>query len=582
MKNKSKVFTASHHLCVKPDYISTFAVEKNHSMKRTGNLILTAFVLTISVLLSSCNDMKRKADLIVYNARIYTVDSSFSVVSAIAVRDGKILDLGTTDHILSRYGATVQINAKQQFVYPGFIDAHSHFYGLAYEQQYADLTSAKSFDEVIDILKAWRKNHPSDWLLGRGWDQNKWSGQKFPDNTLLDKTFPGVPVVLTRIDGHAVLASSEAIEKATLKNIPAGEALFNGERFTGIFLEGTADKIKNSVPPLAETETEKLLIEASQKCFEAGLTSVTDAGLDLKDIIRLEKLQQQQKLNLRLNVMLNPTEENFKAFVEKGIHKTSWITVRSVKLYADGALGSRGACLKQPYSDDPSNKGLLVITPEFMQKVCEIAYKSGYQVSTHAIGDSAVGFVLRSYARVLQGINDRRWRIEHSQVVDPDDIELFGKYNIIPSVQGTHATSDMAWAKLRLGKRVANAYAYKRLLQQNGWLPNGTDFPIESIEPLKTFYASVVRKDAEGNPAEGFQLIDALTREEALKSVTIWAAKAAFEENEKGSLEKGKFGDLVILDKDIMHVPEKELLKTRVLYTILDGKVVYDASKHKE
>lgn len=551
-------------------------------MKHTGNLLLTALILTVSMTLSSCNDMKRKADLIVYNARIYTVDSSFSVVSAIAVRDGKILDLGTTDHILSRYGATVQINAKQQFVYPGFIDAHSHFYGLAYEQQYADLTSAKSFDEVIDILKVWRKYHPSEWLLGRGWDQNKWPGQKFPDNTLLDKMFPGVPVVLTRIDGHAVLASSEAIEKAELKNIPAGEAIFNGNRFSGIFLESTADKVKNAVPPLAENETEELLIEAADKCYGAGLTSVTDAGLDLNDIIRLEKLQEQKKLNLRLNVMLNPTEENFKAFVEKGIHKTPWITVRSIKLYADGALGSRGACLKQSYSDDPSNKGLLVITPEFMQKVCEMAYKSGYQVSTHAIGDSAVGFVLRSYASVLQGANDRRWRIEHSQVVDPDDNELFGKFNIIPSVQGTHATSDMLWAKYRLGKRVAYAYAYKRLLKQNGWLPNGTDFPIESIEPIRTLYASVVRKDAEGYPTEGFQSIDALARDEALRSITIWAAKAAFEENEKGSLEKGKLGDLVILDKDIMNVPEKELLKTRVLYTILDGKVVYDGSKQKE
>lgn len=551
-------------------------------MKHTGNLLLTALILTVSMTLSSCNDMKRKADLIVYNARIYTVDSSFSVVSAIALRDGKILDLGTSDHILSRYEATVQINAKQQFVYPGFIDAHSHFYGLAYEQRYADLTSAKSFDEVIDILKVWRKNHPSEWLLGRGWDQNKWPGQKFPDNTLLDKMFPGVPVVLTRIDGHAVLASSEAIEKAELKNIPAGEAIFKGNRFSGIFLESTADKVKNAVPPLAENETEELLIEAADKCYGAGLTSVTDAGLDLNDIIRLEKLQEQKKLNLRLNVMLNPTEENFKAFVEKGIHKTPWITVRSIKLYADGALGSRGACLKQSYSDDPSNKGLLVITPEFMQKVCEMAYKSGYQVSTHAIGDSAVGFVLRSYASVLQGANDRRWRIEHSQVVDPDDNELFGKFNIIPSVQGTHATSDMLWAKYRLGKRVAYAYAYKRLLKQNGWLPNGTDFPIESIEPIRTLYASVVRKDAEGYPTEGFQSIDALARDEALRSITIWAAKAAFEENEKGSLEKGKLGDLVILDKDIMNVPEKELLKTRVLYTILDGKVVYDGSKQKE
>jgi hypothetical protein len=548
-------------------------------MKRVKGILLPALFLTISVVLSSCNDMKRKADLIIYNAKIYTVDSSFSIVSALAVKDGKILELGPDDRILSHYGAKNQINANGRFVYPGFIDAHSHFYGLAFEQRYADLTGARSFDEVIDILKAWRKDHPSDWLLGRGWDQNNWPDKKFPDNTLLDKEFPGVPVVLTRIDGHAVLASSEAIGQADPRDIPSGEAIFNGEKFTGIFLEGTADKIKRAIPALSEKETEMLLTVASQKCYKAGLTSVTDAGLDLNDIVRLEKLQQQGKLDIRLNVMLNPDEENFKTFVEKGIHKTPRITVRSIKLYADGALGSRGACLKHPYSDDPSNSGLIVITPEFMQKVCELAYNSGYQVCTHAIGDSAVGFVLRSYAGILQGPNDRRWRIEHSQVVDPDDIDLYGRYNIIPSIQGTHATSDMAWAKSRLGKRVENAYAYKRLLDQNGWLANGTDFPIESIEPIKTFYASVARKDADGNPDDGFQVSDALSREEALKSITIWAAKAAFEEKEKGSLEPGKFGDIVILDQDIMRVPENTILKTKVLYTILNGKVEFDSSK---
>lgn len=548
-------------------------------MKWLNRHVFTIMLISVTVFNMSCNDMKQEADLIIYNANIYTVDSAFSMASAVAVRNGKILDLGTNDYILSRYGAEIQINGRKNYVYPGFIDAHSHFYGLANENRYADLSGAKSFSEVIEILKNWQQEHHESWILGRGWDQNNWPDRKFPDNTQLDLVFPGTPVVLTRIDGHAVLASSEAIKQAKLDNIPTGEALYNNNKLTGIFLEGTADKIKASIPALTEDQIEKMLLAAAHQCYAAGLTSVTDAGLDLKDIIRLEKLQGQGKLNLRINVMLSPTEENFREFVSKGIHKTPQLTIRSIKLYADGALGSRGACLKKPYSDDPKNRGILVIKPEFMEKVCKLAYDAGYQVNTHAIGDSAVGFVLRSYAGILQGPNDRRWRIEHSQVVDPSDIDLYGKFSIIPSVQATHATSDMAWASSRLGVRIKNAYAYKRLMEQNGWLPNGTDFPIEGIEPLKTFYASVARKNSEGQPAEGFQPLDALSRDEALKSITIWAAKGAFEENEKGSVEKGKFADLVILDKDLMKVPENEILNTKVLYTVLDGKIIFDSSK---
>lgn len=550
-------------------------------MKTTAENCLALLCISLFMLLSSCNDMKPKADLIIYNAKIYTVDSVFSDASSLAIKDGRIVAIGKNDFILSRYGADVQINAEKHFVYPGFIDAHSHFYGLAFEQRYADLSGAKSFDEVIVLLKAWRKEHPQGWLLGRGWDQNNWPGQRFPDNKLLDLEFPGIPVLLRRIDGHAVLVSSEAIKQAGLSQISPGEALYKDGKLTGVFLERTADSIKNAVPGLSDQETETLLQEAEQQCFAAGLTGVTDAGIDKLDVLRLEDLQLSGRLHIRINAMLNPTEENFITFVEKGPRKNPSLTISSVKLYADGALGSRGACLKTPYSDDPGNRGIMVITSEMMQKVCKMAYKYGYQVSTHAIGDSAVGFVLRSYAAILQSHNDRRWRIEHSQVVDPEDINLFGEFNIIPSIQGTHATSDMAWASSRLGRRVSNAYIYKRLLAQNGWLPNGTDFPIENIEPINTFYATVTRKDANGNPLAGFQAMEALSREDALKSITLWAAKASFEEKVKGSLEIGKFGDLVILDQDILQIPEKDILKTKVLYTILNGKVVFDAAKNK-
>jgi len=550
--------------------------------KFISNLILIIMALSSFFSISACHDMKRKADLIVYNAFIYTVDSAFSTTTgAVVIRNGKILECGHDDWILSRYDATVQINAKKHFVYPGFIDAHSHFYGLAQMQRYADLSAAGSFTGVLKQLKLWNQAHPSGWILGRGWDQNKWPGRRFPDNKELDRLFPGIPVVLTRIDGHAVLASTEAIRRSNLGAIPPGEAIYDGNRLTGIFLEGTADKIKAAVPGLSEAETEDMLFSAAGRCYAAGLTSVTDAGLDRKDIIRLDSLQKAGKLSIRVNAMLNPTEENFRTFLDKGIYKTPQLTVRSVKLYADGALGSRGACLKKPYSDDRSNFGVLVISKDVLRETCEKAYHAGYQVCTHAIGDSAVAFILRNYGIFLKGHNDRRWRIEHSQVVDPEDLYMFGKFSIIPSIQTTHATSDMGWAETRLGNRVINAYPYKRLLAQNGWLPDGTDFPIESIEPLKSFYAGVARKDINGAPAEGFQTTDALSRKEALESITIWAAKAAFEEKEKGSIEKGKYGDLVILDQDIMKIPEKDILKTNVLYTIINGKVVFDSSKQK-
>jgi predicted amidohydrolase YtcJ len=286
-------------------------------------------------------------------------------------------------------------------------------------------------------------------------------------------------------------------------------------------------------------------------------------------------LQQSGKLLIRLYAMLNPTIENINHFVRKGLLITDHLSVRSIKLYADGALGSRGACLLKPYTDDKDNSGMIVTSIDTMKKICMLAYDNGYQVNTHAIGDSAVRIALQMYAGVLKGKNDLRWRIEHAQVVDPEDIHLFGDYSIIPSVQATHATSDMYWASERLGKdRVKNAYIYKALKQQNGWIPNGTDFPIEHIDPLLTFYAAVFRVDNEGNPKGGFQPENALSQEDALRSITIWPARAAFEEKDKGSIEPGKFADFVILDKDITQSSAAEVLKTKVESTFLGGKKV--------
>jgi predicted amidohydrolase YtcJ len=540
-------------------------------------IVLILFIMGFE----SCHDLKRKADLIIYNAKIYTPDSVEKSINCIAVLDGKIIGIGTDAQIRSRYWAPENINASGAFVYPGFTDAHAHFTGYALGFRYADLTQAESFDDVLEILQEYRKQHPDGWIVGRGWDQNNWTRKVFPDNKKLNKLFPGVPVVLTRVDGHAVLASDAAIKAAgIIATGKKGEAVIEDGEFSGIFLEEMADKLRNAIPLPSVNEIADLMVIATRLCHEAGLTAVTDAGLNKSEILLLDSLQKAGKITLRIDAWLNPNEENYDYFMKDSIYHTPFLRVGAIKMYADGALGSRGACLLSPYLDDPRNYGIPVTSPQELSSVCERAYKHGFQVNTHAIGDSAVRMVLHTYSKFLKPGNNLRWRIEHAQVVNENDFSLFAKYHIIPSVQATHATSDMNWARLRLGyKRVKNAYAYERLLQQNGWMPNGTDFPIEGIEPLKTFYAAVVRKNSNGEPEDGYMMENALSRMEALKSITTWAAKSSFTEKERGSIEVGKAADFTILNTDILKASQYKLLKTKILYTIVDGKTVYKALK---
>jgi len=523
--------------------------------------------------------MKEKTDLVVYNGRIYTVDKKFSVIEAFAIKDGKILATGSTREILQKFSADSMIDVSGRTIFPGFIDAHAHFFGYAIGLQQIDLTGTTSFEDVLSRLKTFGKNIPGDWLVGRGWDQNSWKVKVFPDKTQLDRMFPDRPVVLIRVDGHVLLANEEALKRSGIigkKQFLSDEIGQENGRMTGILRETATDYMRNSVP-LPTAKTQALLISQAQRnCFSVGLTGVSDAGLDLAKAAFLDSLQQAGLVVLRINVMLNPSKENISHFVEKGPYRTDFLNIRSIKLYADGSLGSRTALLKKPYADGPGQLGISVTPVAQVREVCELALKHGYQVNTHAIGDSAVKIVLGVYGEFLKGKNDLRWRIEHAQVVDPEELPLFGKYSVIPSVQATHATSDMYWAEDRLGKtRIKWAYAYRDLLKQNGWIANGTDFPVEHIEPLYTFYAAVARKDLKGFPEGGFQKENTITREDALRSVTIWAAKASFEDAEKGSIEKGKFADFVILDKDIMTIPEMEIPKTKVVRTFVGGKEVY-------
>ncbi len=537
-----------------------------------------SFIVLIALVSMSCN--KEKADFIVVDAKIYTVNQSFEIVESIAVKDGKIIAVGSSKAIQSKFESEKIISMKGKFIYPGFIDAHSHFYGYgAMILREVDLTGTKSFDEVIDRIKKFRLDNKTAWIEGRGWDQNDWEVKEFPTKQLLDEAFPDVPIYLTRIDGHAAVVNSKALQIAEIDEftkIKGGEILLEKGKPNGILIDNAMSLVVNKIPKFSSLENSKALLKAQENCFAVGLTGVCDAGLDKEMVLLIDSMHKAGDLKMPIYAMLNPTDENFEYFVKKGIYKTDYLTVSSIKLYADGALGSRGAKLLKPYSDKENYSGILVAEPEYFDKMAEFAYKHNYQLNTHCIGDSAVRLILKTYAKYLKGKNDKRWRIEHSQVVDNNDFDLFGKFNIIPSIQTTHATSDMYWAEKRLGsERIKNAYAYKKLLNTNDWLPNGSDFPIEKIDPLLGFYAAISRKDLDLFPQGGFQFENALSREEALKAMTIWAAKAAFEENVKGSIEIGKFADFVVCNLDIMEVAESEIFKTQILQTYVHGEKVF-------
>lgn len=506
---------------------------------------------------------KTKVDLIVHNANVYTVDNQFSKAEAFAVKDGKFVAIGSDRNILRHYYATQTLDAQGQSIYPGFIDGHCHFVGYGETKvRYADLNGCKSFEEVLERLEKHNENNDSEWLLGRGWDQNLWDDKSFPENIELNRRFPDKKVLITRVDGHAVLVSDNV-----LKIIGLDRANRIDVKQGGILLDNAADMAKSIVPSLNNQQRIKALKIAQRDCFKYGLTGVTDAGLDIRSIALLDSLQQKGVLKMKINAMVNPDDETMDYFMKFGIIEKERLTVRSVKIYADGALGSRGARLLEPYSDAPETSGLFVENEDFYDHVCEKAYNAGYQVCCHAIGDAGVRMILNEYAKFLKGENDLRWRIEHSQVVDAQDFALYKEYNIIPSIQATHCTSDMPWAEERLGsERVKNAYAYKTLLAQNGWLINGTDFPIEHISPIETFYSSVARK---------YLIENKLTREEALKSMTIWAAKGYFAEEHKGSIEIGKEADFVILSADIMTIEDEKIPEVKVVNTFIDGEMVY-------
>jgi predicted amidohydrolase YtcJ len=565
-----------------------------------------------------------------------------------AIKDGKILAVNSDEEILERYTSKEKKDAEGNSIFPGFIDAHCHFYGYGKGLNEVDLVGTKSLAEVIEKTTAFAKEHDlskeisktdssaraEQWIIGRGWDQNDWDVKEFPDRKKLDSLFPDRPVFLKRIDGHAALANKKALQLAGINDqtkisggeiqnsrgrdaswtvLPKISACGNNCRYwepTGILVDNAVDLVETKIPQASKEQIARALLNAQKNCLAVGLTTIDDAGLEKKVIDVIDELQKKNELKMRVYAMLTPTRENLDHYIKTGPYKTDKLNVRSFKFYGDGALGSRGACLLTDYSDKAGWNGFMLNTIDYFRKMADTMYMSGFQMNTHCIGDSAVRAILEIYegkaaekesmlktmsllkpAIEKSGLKfidslDMRWRIEHTQIISKEDLKQYGKY-FVPSVQPTHATSDMYWADKRLGKeRVKTAYAFKDLLKAHGWIALGTDFPVEDISPFKTFYAAVYRKDAnrvppsasavaQGFPTRGYQMENALTREETLKGMTIWAAYSNFEEKEKGSLTKGKWADFVILDTDLMNCAEDKILNTKVISTYIAGEQVY-------
>jgi predicted amidohydrolase YtcJ len=514
------------------------------------------------------------ADMVITGARIYTGDSRSPIASELWVKDGRIAP--------SHPGASAKhIDARGATIIPGFIDSHAHMESLGDELETFDLRNVRTVAEVAEIVRQAAGRKPGEWIRGRSWDQTNWGG-RFPTADDLPEDYP---IYLARVDGHAAWVNRKALEIAgiTAKTPdPPGGRILRTESGgpTGILIDRAEELVLRKIPPATPEEIRRRIARAARECARLGITTVHDAGVSAQALAAYRELMARGELPVRVYAMIGGPGPLWREYLKRGPEIGERLTVRSIKLLADGALGSRGAALLAPYTDDPGNTGLLMLTAEQIERVAREAVGRGFQVNTHAIGDRANRMVLGAYAAVLGGPNDRRFRIEHAQVVAPEDFALFAKYSIVPSMQATHATSDMRWAQARLGaERVKGAYAWRRFLSLGLTVPNGSDFPVEEPNPLFGFYAAITRQDRAGHPEGGWFSDQRMTREEALKSWTWSGAWAAFEENQKGSLTPGKLADFVMLSADIMRIPSREIPAARVTMTVVGGEVVYPVAQ---
>jgi predicted amidohydrolase YtcJ len=550
---------------------------------------LALLLLAVAAPVPGVAQTSRPADLIVTNARIYTVDDARPIVSAMAVRDGKVLFIGSPREASALKGAgTRVVDLGGRTVIPGMVDAHAHLLGLGQSLHTVNLFGAKSYDEVIArVVERAKGLPPGQWLLGRGWDQNQWGDTRFPTHEALSRAVPNNPVWLTRVDGHAGLGNAAAMRAAgvTAANVDPGggkiERSAAGEP-TGVFIDNAKALVERSIPAPSREDTRRAIRDAIAESQRWGLVGLHDAGESRATIDLMEEMAKAGEIPFRLYVMIGDDSAAVAHYLQRGPQSALYdnhLWIRSIKLYADGALGSRGAALLEPYSDDPNNRGLLLSAPAHIQDVASRALRGGFQVATHAIGDRGNRLVLDAYEKALQSTPtaDHRFRVEHAQIINHDDIPRFAELGVIPSMQAVHQTSDMYWAGNRLGAgRLFGAYAWRSLLNTGVVIPNGSDFPVEAVNPLLSFHSAVSRQDAENWPAAGWMPEQRMTRDEALKSMTIWPAYAGFQESMMGSLTPGKLADFVVLDRDIMTVPERDILGTSVLATYIGGKAVYE------
>ena len=524
-------------------------------------------------LVSSACMKGKKVDLIVHNAKIHCMDDQNTVEDAMAIKDGKIVEVGPERQILNKYRADEIQDAKQRDVFPGFTDAHTHMFSLAKQNLGVDLTDCKSMEEVVNRIKTYLKEKKRTFIIGRGWDQTRWKDDRMPTKEMISKAFPSIPVALYRIDGHALL-----VNEALLITLDHPKYIRLNDPFvSGLFIDNDMSIPEATLNDFSEKEYVEELLRIQEKLYAYGVTGIHEAGVLSWQVKLLKRLVQQDRLSLNIYAMLSANEENYQFAKRNGIISLKNLSVRSFKLYMDGALGSRGALLKSPYTDQHGHSGLQLISNEGLSLWIDRCLALDYQLNTHAIGDRGNQLVLNAYKRAFESNPDHRWRIEHAQVVDPSDLHFFGDYAVFPSVQPTHATSDQDWAANRLGKnRMKGAYAYRSLYNQFGMLALGTDFPVEEINPFLTLRAAVLRMDKNDFPKNGFLREEALDLNTALKGMTIWPQFASFSETERGMLIQGMEATFFVCAKSFNEtsIPAKN----GSIVTYVRGRKVYDAS----
>ena len=551
------------------------------------HLALLLAVVTGATRLASAQ--QHPADLVVTNGRIYTADAARPVVDAMAIRGGRVVFVGDRAGAKALIGAQTEVlDLDGQTVIPGMTDAHAHVLGLGQALRNVDLVGTASYEAVIARVVARAKETPKgEWIIGRGWDQNDWGDTRWPSHEALSRAVPDHPVYLERVDGHAALANAMAMQRAGLTRAskdPSGGQIVRDARGEpmGVLVDNAQGLVERSIPAATRAQTKAMIAAAITEMHRWGLTGVHDAGASAQTLELYEELGRDGALDIRLYAMISDHAPTLEAWFRRGPQSGLFdgrLWVRSIKLYQDGALGSRGAALLEPYSDDATTSGLLVSAPAHIREVADRALVAGFQVNTHAIGDRGNRLVLDAYQAALAArpTADHRFRVEHAQILHSDDIPRFAALGVIPSMQASHQTSDMYWAGNRLGEtRLRGAYAWRSLLETGTIIPNGSDFPVEYVDPLISFKASVSRQDAKGWPVGGWFPEQRMTREEALKSMTIWPAYAAFQERELGSLTPGKHADFVVLDQDLLRIPDAMLPQVRVRSTWFAGRKVYE------